>query len=65
MTRLEVELPVCPEASCGHVGKLPHREGLKGYCVGSPENGTAHRKRRMVPVTFTAPRPDPNAGGAS
>lgn len=48
--RLQVELPVCPE--CGQVGKLPFADGLKGFCVGAAEKGTAHKKQRMVPVVF-------------
>lgn len=52
MPRLSVELLVCPDPSCRHIGKLPHQHGLKGYCVGSAQHGTAHVKARMVPVTF-------------
>ena len=57
MTRLTVELPVCPEKSCRHVSKIPHSTARKDYCVGSVSEGTAHKKRRMVPVEFTAPAP--------
>lgn len=52
--RLRVELPVCPEKSCRHVGKVQTAQGLKGYCTGSAVKGTAHKKRRMVPVVFSA-----------
>ncbi len=53
--RLRIEHPVCP--ACHHVGKIPYGAGLKGFCVGSATKGTAHKKRRMVPVEFTAPAP--------
>ena len=56
--KLEVELPVCPEPTCNHVGKLPYGAGLKGFCVGSPEKGTAHKKRRMVSVAFSGSAPE-------
>lgn len=61
MPRIEVELPVCPEPSCHQVGKVPTAQGLKGYCVGSVSAGTGHKKRRMVPVVFTAPAPKAEA----
>lgn len=56
--RLRVELPVCPEESCQQIGKLPTTQSLKGYCTGSAVNGTAHKKRRMVPVLFTGSAPE-------
>jgi len=54
--RLKVQLPVCPVPTCMQVGKQPTTQGLKG-CVGSVSEGTGHKKRRMVPVEFTAPAP--------
>jgi hypothetical protein len=60
MARLEVELLVCPEKDCHQAGKLPNSaESLRGYCVGSLQNGTAHRKARMVSVTFKGKAPEP------
>ena len=47
-----VELPVCPDPHCRHVGKIPYGAGLKEFCVGSASKGTAHKKRRMVSVVF-------------
>ena len=64
MPRLEVELLVCPEPSCRHVGKLPHVHGLKGYCIGSLEKRTGHKKARMVLVTFKGQAPKPVETGA-
>ena len=64
MPRLEVELLVCPDASCQQVGKRPYDGGLKGYCVGSAEKGTAHKKRRMVPVVFEGKAPEKVGAGA-
>jgi hypothetical protein len=58
MAWLEVQLPVCPDSNCRHVGKLPNQASLKGYCTGSVSEGTAHRKRRMVPVTFRGQVPE-------
>jgi hypothetical protein len=56
MARLKVELLVCPH--CRHVGKLPHLHGLKGFCVGSVQHGTAHTKVRMVSVSFSGKAPE-------
>lgn len=52
---LLVELPVCPD--CNHVGKIAYGAGLKGFCVGAGSKGTAHKKRRMVPVVFQGSMP--------
>ncbi len=56
--RLTVDLLVCPEPSCQHVGKLPHQHGLRGFCVGAVSEGTAHKKARMQLVTFSAKAPE-------
>jgi hypothetical protein len=56
--RLKVELPVCPEKSCSQVGKVAFESGLSNFCVGSVQKGTAHKKRKMVPVLFTGSAPE-------
>jgi hypothetical protein len=61
-SRLKVELPVCPEPKCRHIGKQPNGEALKNFCIGSILEGTGHKKRRMVPVVFTAPVPKEGGG---
>lgn len=63
--RLKVELLVCPEPGCHLIGKLPNQYTLRGYCTGSVEIGTSHRKRRMQPVTFRGEAPAVEKAGAS
>lgn len=53
--RLSVELPVCPKADCGRVGKLPVAESRKDWCNGGIEN--PHKAVKMVPVTFSGSLP--------
>jgi len=54
--KLRVELLVCPEPGCRHVGKKPLGDAMsiKGYCTG-PSSAT-HRRRRMEPVRFVEER---------
>lgn len=50
---LEVELLVCPEPGCRHVGKVPIKGAasqMKGYCRGAMNDN--HPKRRMELVRF-------------
>jgi hypothetical protein len=59
MPRLQVELLVCPQPECRQIGANPSWQGLRGYCVGSVQKGTAHPKARMVPVSFSGKAPEP------
>jgi len=50
---VEVDLLVCPEPACRHVGKIPIKGAatqMKGYCRGSMNDN--HPKRRMELVRF-------------
>lgn len=47
---LRVELLVCPEPFCHHVGKLPPSFGYRGYCTGNEDN--RHPKAKMTSRLF-------------
>jgi hypothetical protein len=60
--RLQVEMLVCPV--CSLIGRRPNNaESLRGYCVGSIQEGTGHRKARMVPVQFQGQAPEVEKAG--
>jgi hypothetical protein len=53
---LHVVLPVCPEAGCRQIGKVPlaGRTKMRGYCTGKLTQ--PHPKRRMEEVLFVKSR---------